>query len=246
LMMEPEVAAIKLQERLRGYDMIDNIQINGYPDYGRIAHEIQDGELWAYLTDKDGKPYTSFNRWVDGFCNSHATKDKKTACRSKLYEAKRYYESLLPNMTPDEMEGMSRGTMAIASKLSKEVLATDEVQRAIHSTDVQELRKMLSEKHPNQHIEKVSVKKYPFTVTQLLTVNRAIGLIKKIEPEIKSDSEAIEKIFADWLSGQDDVEEEPTPDVADEFTVPDEAPEPTTTIEAQEPYDFSETYDSVN
>jgi hypothetical protein len=141
-------------------------------------------EGWKYALDHEtGKPFKSFNAWTKGCPH---------ACRAKIWAAMGTFESLVTDLHPEQIDGISKGNLKILEKLSSDVRKDDKVLEEARNSDVDGFRKFLETSHPAQLIEhKESMKLNP-TGSQSAYIQGTIAAMKEYLADYSEDGTPVE------------------------------------------------------
>jgi len=164
-------AAFWLTRRLRE---LEDIWRRGFAARGLILLEVETRELWRYVDDSDGKPFTSFNRWLIA-CAPHSERD----CRYALAAVKELQD--VPK--PDLLE-IPRMNLEVLKSVSTSVRSQPEVLEAAKTLSEAEFVAHLQVTQPTQHIEATKRLVLTYPAGDLSVIEAAldlVGTLSKVE-----------------------------------------------------------------
>jgi len=164
-------AAFWLTKRLRA---LEDIWRKGFAERGLILLEVEHRELWKYVTDDHGKPFTSFSRWLID-CAPHSERD----CRYALAAVKE-----LQDVPKSDLLEIPRMNLEVLKSVSTSVRSQPEVLQAAKTLSEAEFVAHLQVTQPTQHIEATKRLVLTYPAGDLSVIEAAldlVGTLSKVE-----------------------------------------------------------------
>jgi hypothetical protein len=121
--------------------------------------------------------------------------------RSYIYLAIARYEELIPDIPESELQDIPLGSAGILKQLSSSVRRQSKIRQAAKQKP-SDLRQVLKESAPEQHIEVLEVRTLRFTASQAEVFDEMLAGYRAINENEASAEEAVEWLASQWLDSK--------------------------------------------
>ena len=168
----------------------------GFVEMGMILREMKAYGLHAYIKNKQGKTFGSFDSWL---------KEAAPLSRAGGYAALRAAEKLLPVIPKAELEAMPRYSVELLAKIPAGKLKLDSpIIKAAKTQKKKDLVKTIQEHAPEAHIEQE--RKINVAASVGSVIDRALVAAMALG-ELANEAEALEYLANFFLSGPCELEQ---------------------------------------
>jgi len=133
--------------------------------------------------------YESFGKWL---------KEAAPRSRSYLYLAMARYKELIDDIPENELKEIPLGSAGILKQLSPAVRRQSKIRQAAKGKP-SELRQILHEELPDQHIEPLEIRTLKFAQSQAGIFDEMVECYRAINHQEATAEEAVEWLASQWL-----------------------------------------------
>jgi hypothetical protein len=171
--LTPKARAEARDSFVRAFDE----QFSNWVSIAKCCVDVERDKDWELLG------FESYGAWLV---------DAAPRSRSYLYLVIGRYKELLPDIPEKELEQIPLGSAGILKQLSSKIRQNPKVRKAASSKPA-ELRQVLEQEFPQQHIESVVEQRLKFTLSQWDKINTCYETYKL------TDETATLEEFIEWL-----------------------------------------------
>ena len=158
-------------------------QWNNWSEIGRVCSEIERDKDWEVLG------YKSYHQWLIAAA---------PRSRSYIYLVTGRYKELKDDFTDEELSQIDLDSTKTLRKLSPAVRHDPEVREAAKKKP-RELRRLIVERHPEQHVEDIEERTLKFETSQAAIFDEAVEAWRKLNNPEESAEAILEDILNDYL-----------------------------------------------
>ena len=118
--------------------------------------------------------------------------------RSYLYLVVGRYEELAPDIPDNELAQIPLGSAGILKQLSSKIRQSPKIRKAAKGKP-SELRQVLKDSEPEQHVEALEVRTLRFTESQAIVFDEMLAGYQALNELQASAEEAVEWLASQWL-----------------------------------------------
>jgi hypothetical protein len=171
--LSPRDRAVARDHYVRAFDE----QFSNWVSIAKCCVDVENDRDWELLG------FESYGKWLQ---------DAAPRSRSYLYLVIGRYKELLPDIPEKELQQIPLGSAGILKQLSSKIRQNPKVRKAASSKPA-ELRQVLEQEFPSQHIESVVEKHLKFPLSQWEKIETCYETYKL------TDETATLEEFIEWL-----------------------------------------------
>ena len=159
---------------------------------GKHCHAIREKQLWKYLTNGDGKPFTSLDGWLLAAVPE--------AGRSTIYSAMKTHAELqaLPEET---LESLPRCNAIILAKLPESKRGLVSLVKLAQESSEEIFKAHINEKYPDLHLEETVILKIHLTPSQKKAIEYCLKVAGWVFT-VEAKGEQLEALCADFMASK--------------------------------------------
>ena len=160
-------------------------QFSNWVSIAKCCCDVERDRDWEVLG------YESFGKWIA---------NAAPRSRAYLYLVIGRYKELVPDIPEAELREIPLGSAGVLKQLSSSVRRQSKIRQAAKRKP-SELRQVLSEIAPQQHIEALEPRTLKFTESQAAIFDEMLECYQTFNPEA-SEEEAVEWLASQWLDSK--------------------------------------------
>lgn len=158
-------------------------RFSDWSEIARVCSEIERDKDWEVLG------YKSYHQWLIAAA---------PRSRSYIYLVTGRYKELKDDFTDEELSQIDLDSTKTLRKLSPAVRHDPEVREAAKKKP-RELRRLIVERHPEQHVEDIEERTLKFETSQAAIFDEAVEAWRKLNNPEESAEAILEDILNDYL-----------------------------------------------
>ncbi len=180
--LTPKARAEARDSFVRAFDQ----QFSNWVSIAKCCVDVERDRDWEVLG------FESYGQWIT---------DAAPKSRSYLYLVIGRYKELIPDIPEKELEQIPLGSAGILKQLSSKVRKESKIRQAAKGKP-SELRQVLKDSQPEQHIETLDVRTMRFTESQACLHDEALESYRVLNESEATAEELIEWLESQWLDSK--------------------------------------------
>lgn len=186
-------AAAAYDHRVR---VIESETAGNFAEIGLIVKEVDDRELWRFITKSDGEMCHSFDDWL---------LDAMPVSRSQAYSARKVAQRL-DHLSAEERAEISPGNLKTLAEVDDpKITKSRPILDAAKKMKPKEFRAKIAREHPEQHLESFEPMRFNPVATARELIDRALEKAKELDGAVTRE-EQLECLADFYLQARPDAE----------------------------------------